>query len=357
MEKNMKEVRFLPPALRDVPEPDRLGNLPHPREMLSLLGQGAAEAEFLALHASGTLHHAFLLTGPEGVGKATFAYHAARFLLGEGERDERTLDMPSGARAATLIANEAHPDLSVLRRRYDAKTKKTREEISVEDTREALGLFAKTAAFGGWRVIIVDAADDLNIASANALLKTLEEPPPKAVFFLIAHQPQKLLPTIRSRCRRLACVPLGDGDMAALMRAFGGADDAIITRAEGSIRQAMRLKGAGLIGFLQRLDAALEALPRCNPAEIDAIAEATRSGAEGAEAFADFLRAIEAWLMRAMRQRLNAGQGAGMLAPFAEEWARMMEQAARVEAVNLDRRAFVITSFDRLAGVVSGAAS
>ncbi len=183
-----------------MPEIDRVAEIPHPREMLSLLGQEAAERQFLQGYTSGKLHHAFLLAGPEGTGKATFAYRAARFLFEEAARENdadalfeappaESLAVSASAKATQLVARESHPDLAVLKRRYDPKGKRFRAEISVEETRDALQLLTKTAAFGGWRVVIVDAADDLNTASANALLKTLEEPPAKTVFFLVAHQP------------------------------------------------------------------------------------------------------------------------------------------------------------------------
>jgi len=357
-------ITFLPPVASDIPEPDRHAGAPLPREMLSLLGHEAAEHEFLSLYNSGKLHHAFLLTGPEGIGKASFAYRAARFLLSEGERESgdamfapvapKSLNVPSQSRTAHLIANDAHPDLAVLARRYDAKTKKFRQEISVEDTRNALALFEKTAAFGGWRVILVDAADDLNTASANALLKTLEEPPEKAMFFLIAHQPQRLLPTIRSRCRTLAFEPLGDADMRTLLAAFGGAsgqEEAILAHAEGSIRQALRLREKGVVAFLSQVENALAMLPKRNPADIDRIADACKTGADGAQAMTDLLVEVEHWLHARMRTAIASGVGVYTAASYADLWAKLQGEAATVEAFNLDRRAFVISMIEEMAAL------
>jgi len=359
-------IRFMPPQPGEVPEIDRVPGVPHPREMLSLVGHDAAEASFLELYNAGKMHHAFLLVGPEGVGKATFAYRAARFLLSEAEREggdalfgataPETMAVSSESRTAHLVANDAHPDLAVLRRRYDPKTKKFRGEISVEDTRKTLALFEKTSAFGGWRVIIVDAADDLNAASANALLKTLEEPPGRAIFLLVAHQPQKLLPTIRSRCRVLAFPSLGAADLRMLVPAISGTttiDEAAIVRAAGSARRALRLGDPGLRAFLSTIDEVLGALPKRRHADIDRIAEASRTGTDGEQAFADFLEAIELWLDSAVHRLAGAGDvlRASMLAEF---WARMSEDAARLDAFNLDRRAFVITLLDELATLVSG---
>lgn len=358
------QITFLPPAPSEIPEPDRFAGAPLPREMLSLLGHQAAEREFLNLYNGGKLHHAFLLTGPEGIGKASFAYRAARFLLDEGAREggdalfgpqeAESLEVSAQSRTAHLIANAAHPDLGALARRYDVKTKKVRQEISVEDTRNVLALFEKTAAFGGWRVIIVDAADDLNTASANALLKTLEEPPEKAMFFLIAHQPQKLLPTIRSRCRTLAFEPLKDADMRALLAAFGGAggqEDAILAHAEGSIRQALRLREKGVVAFLSLVENTLATLPKRVPPDIDRIAEACKTGADGAQAMADLLVEIEHWLHGRVRAAITGGRGAYAAASYADLWAKLQGNAATVEAFNLDRRAFVITMFEEMAAL------
>lgn len=360
---------FLPAHAGEIPEIDRVPGAPHPREMLSLFGHDAVEREFLDLYASGKLHHAFLLVGPEGVGKATFAYRAARFLLAEAEREgaeapgalfgeapAMTLELPAHSRTAHLVANEAHPDLAILKRRYDLKTKKYRTEIGVEDVRNTLELFEKTAAFGGWRVILVDAADDLNASSANALLKTLEEPPRKAIFLLVAHQPQRLLPTIRSRCRTLVFKPLAVPVLRALVPALSGAsavDEAALTRCGGSVRRALQLADPGLRAFHALIEDVLSALPKRRHAEIDRIAEATRSGTEGEQALADLLEEIERWLQNAIHRRVEAGDilPASVLAEF---WARMSENAARLDAVNLDRRAFVITLIDELATLVSG---
>lgn len=361
-------VRFLGRASAEGSDPGTSESVPHPREMLSLLGHAGAEQAFLAAHASGKLHHAWLLAGPEGVGKATFAYRAARFLLSEPERAGEAagalfapappvdLSVAEASRTAALVAHAAHPDLAVLERRFDAKTKKFRQEIAVEDTRAALTLFEKTAALGGWRVIIVDCADDLNASSANALLKTLEEPPDRAVFFIVAHQPARLLATIRSRCRRLSFEPLGAGDVAALLAAFGRpADPAIIGRAEGSMRQALRLSEPAAANFQALLDQALARLPERQPREIDRLAEATRGGGEGATYFADFCAGVETWLAARLSARLAAGQGARATAPLAEAWAKLADDRARIEAYNLDRRAYVISLFDDLAALASSA--
>lgn len=357
----MKPLRFLPAHETEVPEHDRVAGMPHPREMLDHFGHGAQEATFLEAYNGGALHHAFLLTGPEGIGKATFAYRAARFLLAQGADEPggmfggpSSLEVPAEARAAHLMAQEAHPDLGVLKRRYDPKTKKFRSEISVEDVRNTLELFEKTAAFGGWRVIIVDSADDMNAASANALLKTLEEPPEKAIFFLISHQPQRLLPTIRSRCRTLRFNPLDDEVLAGLLAGLSGerADEALLVRAGGSIRHALRLSDGKTRAFLAKVEGALAGLPRKRAGEIDAIAEATHRGVEGEQALDDLLEAVELWLHGRAREAALAN-AVMRAADFAEMATKLREEAQTAEAFNLDKRAYVIGLFEGLAGLAS----
>ncbi|MGL5447780.1 MAG: DNA polymerase III subunit delta' [Rhabdaerophilum sp.] len=361
----MEGVEFLPPEPGDVPESDRLHAIPHPREMLSLLGQEAAEEAFLSAYKAGKSHHAYLLTGPEGIGKATFAYRAARFLLNEPSHDAdalfappppESLDVSAEARVTALVARESHPDLAVLKRRYDSKTKRFRAEISVEETRETLQLFTKTAAFGGWRIVIVDAADDLNIASANAILKTLEEPPEKAIFFLVSHQPGRLLPTIRSRCQLLEFNPLSPEKIATLLARFGRKvpdSSALELEAEGSIRRALRRSEGGPAQVATVIAKAFAALPNPAPRVVDAVGEAVRTGSEGIEALSDLMDETERFLYREMQERMQAGASLAVLSDFAETWSRLNEEARRVDALNLDRRAFATRLFDEIGTLVS----
>ncbi|HRE19820.1 MAG TPA: DNA polymerase III subunit delta' [Rhabdaerophilum sp.] len=362
----MNPIRFLPAPESELPEIDRVPSAPHPREMLSLVGQEAAEREFLDLYNAGRLHHAFMLVGSEGIGKATFAYRVARFLMAE-EGDgggffgdpapTETLDIPAEHRATHLIANNAHPDMAVLRRRYDTSSKKFKTEIGVEDMRDALHLLEKTPAFGGWRVVIVDAADDLNTNSANALLKTLEEPPSKTMFLLVCHQPQKMLPTIRSRCRKLVFSPLGESDLHLLAAAISPEnrpDAEAIAAAEGSMRQALRHADPALRAYLGAVRAVLDTLPRKAEGEIGRVVAVMRPGAAGEQPMRDFLHELESWLHRGIRQAAETGNLA-LAIELSEFWSRAVEQAEAVEGYNLDRRAFLMTLLDELATLVSNA--
>lgn len=208
----------------DIPVFDSLENLAPPHEQLHFFGHREAEQAILNAWSSSKMHHAWLLTGPKGIGKATFAYRAARYIFENGSMDGNgqtpaldmlgdpiiptSLDIAHDCPTTRQVANRAHPNLLSIERPYDSKTKKFRTEITVDEVRKTVRFFGSTAGEATWRVCIVDPADDLNSNAANALLKILEEPPIRTVFFLISHAPGRLLPTIRSRCRRLNFAPL-----------------------------------------------------------------------------------------------------------------------------------------------------
>lgn len=240
----------------DIPEPDRLGDAPHPRRTARLFGQDAAEAAFLEAFTTGRLHHGWLISGPRGIGKATLAWKIARFLLAQPADDggmfapapPTTLDIPNDSPTARRVASLGEPRLHLCRRAWDAKKERLTKDLGIEAMRELLSFFRLSAADGGWRVAIVDCADEMNTNSANALLKLLEEPPDQTVILLIAHQPSALLPTIRSRCRTLRCQPLSAMDQAAALDQAGvsvGAEaEALAELSQGSVGEAYRLREA-----------------------------------------------------------------------------------------------------------------
>lgn len=278
-----------------IPEPDRVGEAPHPRETPRLFGQDPAENAVLGAWASGRMHHAWLLTGPRGVGKATLAWRIARFLLaqppgtpdaglfGDAPPVPRTLDVDADDPVARRLLALGEPRLLLLRRGWDDKLKRLKSEITVNESRKLGGFLGLTAADGGARVVIVDSADDLNPSAANAILKLLEEPPRNVVFLLVSHQPARLLPTIRSRCRTLALRRLEPDALAAAMAQAGfdpGPDAAALAElSDGSAGMAVRLlEGEGL-GLYADLLAAVATAPRMDrPA---ALALAETMGARG----------------------------------------------------------------------------
>lgn len=233
--------------------------------MTPLFGHEEAVAALRAGLDSGRLHHAWLLAGPRGIGKALFAHKAALRVLAQatGPLPVPALDVPDHHPAARLTAAGSHPDLAVLERLPKDNGADLARSINVDQVRGLSRLFATTASMSPWRVVIVDAADDLEPSGANALLKRLEEPPPHSLFLLVSHAPERLLPTIRSRCRLLRLKPLDDGDMAAALRhALPEASEAEIGKlvqvGEGAPGRAVAYQGLQI----EELDAAMRALAR-----------------------------------------------------------------------------------------------
>jgi len=236
----------------EFPESDALADAPHPRHARTLVGHKAAEAEMLGAYREGRLAHAWLIGGPRGVGKATLAWRFARFVLANPDpaaaavREARDLYVEPSRPAARLVAQLAHPDFALIRREWQPATKKLASEISVEAVRLGLQVFQLSAAFGGWRIAIVDSAEDLNRNSANALLKMVEEPPQRSLILIVSHRPGQVLATIRSRCRRLRLDPLTEDEIVEATISLGspwsdaGQDKiaAAAKRANGSVREA-----------------------------------------------------------------------------------------------------------------------
>lgn len=274
--------------------PDQEPGAPHPRETFELHGHEAAEAEMARALAGGRLHHAWMLHGPKGVGKATLAWRFARVLLGARPVEGgRPLAVAPDDPVARRLATGGHPDLRPVTR-MDSEGQVQRQ-VTIGSVRTMIRFFELSAdQAGGRRVAIVDAADDMNDAAQNALLKTLEEPPSGAVLLLVCHAPGALLPTIRSRCRRLALSPL---DPQALADAVPEAD--AVTRAlsggcPGRARALAALDAGRLYTDLSRH---LSGLPRAPLDEALALAEA----AARPERFHALFDMLEGWLARAAR--------------------------------------------------------
>lgn len=311
--------------------------VPHPRAVFDLTGQDAAEAAFEASRARGRLHHAWLLTGPEGVGKATFAYRAARRLLGAPPAPERgLLGADPEHPVSRQVAARSHPDLMVLER--EGPDGKPRKVIPVDDARKLAEFFSKSPASAPHRVAIIDAADDLNTNAANAILKTLEEPPTRGVLLMVSHSPGRLLPTIRSRCRRLAFQPLGVEATAAFVRGRTDLDAEAALRlahmAGGAPGRALALAAGQALALDDAARALIEDLPQVDAGRALALAERFR-GAEGA---AQFSLLFERLADRVHAQTLTRlSHGAGPLDLWSQAWETLQRLPREVEAVNLDR--------------------
>ena len=200
-------------------EGDRLKGAPHPRERTALIGHESAEKEIIAAWNTGRLPHAFLIGGPEGIGKATLAYRIARFVLANRKPSVTDLELSADHPVARQVAALSHPDLLVLRRIAADEDKKAPKEISVAEVRRLVKFFGTTAAYDGYRICIVDSLDELNKYGANSLLKILEEPPDKTLFLLVTENEDQLLRTIVSRTQLVKVRAIADADLRdALMQ-------------------------------------------------------------------------------------------------------------------------------------------
>lgn len=195
-----------------------------PRQRLDFLAAPDFEAGLTQLLRSGALANGWLITGGPGIGKATLAFRLARAILSSGRGAATSLDVKADDQVVSLVASGGHPDLFIADLRFDEKKERYATEISVEVIRELIHFMNHTASMGGWRVAIIDTADDLNRNSANALLKVLEEPPAKTALFVLSAAPGRLLPTIRSRCRSIAVRPLAESAIADFLVREGAAD-------------------------------------------------------------------------------------------------------------------------------------
>jgi DNA polymerase-3 subunit delta' len=311
---------------------------PHPRDAFALEGAEAQERAFLDALERGRLHHAWLLTGPEGVGKATFAFRAARRLLGAAPDPNHGL---LGARmtdpVVRQIAARSHPDLMVLERYTEDG--KPRKVIPVDEARQLGAFFSQTPATAPYRVAIIDAADDLNVNAANAILKTLEEPPPRGVLLLVSHAPGKLLPTIRSRCRRLAFTAPDEAVTVDFLESRTGMshDHALrlAAMAGGAPGLALRLAAAKALDADDEAHDILRNLPRLDDGALLALADGFR-GAEGQARFNLLIERIMDQIRGMAVGQATAGGGQG-LDRWVQAWERLSVLPDQTEGLNLDR--------------------
>jgi DNA polymerase-3 subunit delta' len=321
--------------------------VPHPREVFTLEGQEAAERAFEASRARGRLHHAWLLTGPEGVGKAVFAYRAARRLLGAPpDPAYGVLGASPDHPVSRQVMARSHPDLMVLER--IGEDGKLRKVIPVDDVRKLAEFFSKSPASAPHRVAIIDAADDLNPNAANALLKTLEEPPPKGVLLMVSHAPGRLLATIRSRCRRLAFAPLSLEAAAAFVQARADVteEDAfrLARMSGGAPGKALALAAVDAIVMDDAARGLLADLPKVDEAMALSLADRFRGG-EGQAQFNLLFERLSERVHGFAVERV--GEGAD-LDRWAAAWETLQRLPREVEALNLDRTDALFTALAEL---------
>lgn len=341
--------------ISDAIEGDRLAGAPHPRERFDLIGHAAAEAELLSAWQAGRLPHAILLGGPQGIGKATLAYRLTRFVLSGGKSEAKDLSLPNDHPISRQVASLSHPDLLVLRRVKSEDQKNISQVIRVADTRRITSFFGSTSAYGGWRVCIVDAVEEMNAESANAILKLLEEPPARSLFLLVSHTPGRLLPTIRSRCRRLDLKPLSSGEVAQALGSLANdlpdLDQSNFSSAaeasQGSVGRALSLLlgGEDNLAILKLTRDLLAQLPQVPSAGIAALGDKLRGDNLGV-----FAEVVEDWLAEAA-----TGNGEpARLANYAEAWEKVRRATATAEIYNLDRKPLVFQVFTMLSEAARG---
>ncbi len=331
---------------------------PDPRANPHLVGHAAAETALAEAMHAGRLHHAWLLTGPPGIGKATLAFRFARRLLAGGAGEG--LYLPEAHPVFRRVAAGTHADLLTVEREWDPKRKKKRGEIVVADARGIPDFLHLTPAEGGWRVVVVDGAEDLNHQAANAVLKVLEEPPPRAVLLLVCAAPGRLLPTIRSRCRRLRLSPLTEAEVAGLLdRTHPGLDPAerqrLAAMAEGSPGRALTLAEGNGVGLADLVSQVLDKLPAMTTGRAHEVADALARDDEAFSTFMGLLRTAVAVSVRDVaRGRADPDQirliGARPLDAWVDVWQGLCRLQDETEALHLDRRQAIVTSLGLLAG-------
>ena len=358
---------------------ERYGWPPPPRVNWELAGHAEAERALLDAFASGKLHHAWLLTGPRGIGKATLAFRFARFVLSQGggaggaatgglfadapPRPPETLHVDPQSAVFRRVASGGHADLVTIERGVNEKTGKLRTEIVAPDARDIGAFMARTPAEGGWRVVVVDCADEMNRHAANALLKVLEEPPSRALLLLVSHTPGLLLPTIRSRCRTLALKPLDERTVATLVtryRAEVSAEDAaeLARLAGGSIGRALTLAEHGGLALYADLLKLLSSLPTIDGVALHRMGDTVaKTGAD--ETFHTVVALTRELLARLIRFAAGDHTTAdrserdllARLAPAAsldrwlEVWDNTSRLLARADSANLDRKQVLLNVF------------
>jgi DNA polymerase-3 subunit delta' len=343
---------------------------PLPQENPVLRGHERSEAMLIEAANSGRLAHAWLLAGPRGIGKSTLAYRFARYLLSRvddgglfGDSPAADMGMDPDNPVFRRVVSGGHPDLFTIARSVNPKTNKLRNEIVVADIRAAIDFLHRTAGEGGWRIVIIDSADEMNRSSANAILKLLEEPPRAAVFLLVSHAPGQLLPTIRSRCRVLPLQPLDTECVQALLAQFRPellpADiRTLASLADGSIGDALAFADASGLALYQEMITLLAGLQTLDIAAVHALGD--RLGRINAtESYKTFTRMLEDWLSRLCRTmargtvpaEIGPAENAaiavfsGRLAQTTEVWEKVSRLFAQAERANLDHKQVVINAF------------
>ena len=360
-----------------VEEPDRLEGFSSPREVDRLFGHDGALTEFgEALH-SGRLHHAWLIVGPEGVGKATLAYRLAREVLARGEDGTPNAPIDADHPVFRKVAGLGHPNLLLIRRSWNDKTKRYSQWIGVDEVRRLRSFLGHSAGETGWRVVVVDRADDLNQNAANALLKALEEPPRRTLFLLVATAEGRIPVTIRSRCRTLRVTALPSDELEGAVRAAIERDEhevdaetlsVALELSQGSVRRAQELATGEGIALNRDILAAFARLPELDGPAAHKLAERLGGFGSDGERLELFLSLLLGLMERLIREAAT-GEGAigeeralaarlispATLPDWVEAWEAIGRAKADAASLNLDRSLLVLETLYRLQQAARGA--
>ena len=334
---------------------DTLDGVPEPAENAHLFGHAEAASMLAAAYRAGKLPHALLFAGPLGVGKATLAFHLAYHLLkfpGAGQSPAELAAPDPASALFRQIAIGAHPSVLHLTRPANEKTKGFKTVVTVDEIRRVNRFLSMTSHDGGYRVVIVDPADDMNVSAANALLKNLEEPPSRTVFILITHSPGALLPTIRSRCQMVRLAPLGQGELIAALSTFDiqpPADEpsrqALAERSGGSVRMAILLTQYGGLEIAEATETIVRA-PSLDVAGAHRLADAV-AGRASAVQFDIFNRHLLDLLSEAASAAALRGDVA-LADRYSRDWQEIRVAVEETETYNLDRKQHALNMIVRL---------
>lgn len=338
---------------------DRIEGFPDPSENTALAGHRETLDRLAQQYASGRMHHAWLITGPRGIGKATTAIRFAGHMLRHTDPQQAPdcyVPVDGSDPVEHQIGAGAHPNLLHLRRPWDQRTRKWKTRLSVDEIRRLNHFFATTPGQKSWRVAIIDTTDDLNTAAANALLKNLEEPPPKTLFLVLAHSARGLLATIRSRCQKIAMRPLDEHELFQALGNLGvagqinDADRALVTELSGgSVRRAITLVNSGGVDLWREFQDILGGISNPDWAAIHKLAGdiATPRNEDRYRLLLDIAHAHIAGLVRHEGAAGREGEPAAVsvLARQVEVWEKTRRSVALADGYNLDRKQVVLNLF------------
>ena len=342
---------------------DKIDGIPHPAETLELIGHEETAKQVLQQYASGRMHHALLLTGPRGIGKATFALRVASHVF----RHPDGMNAPLGFVTAQpnnpvdgKLAARSHPNLLHMTRPWDDKTKKFKTQLTVDVIRLTVPFFGTSRGEEGWRIAIVDAADDMNASAANALLKILEEPPHNTLFFVLSHSPAKVLPTIRSRCQQISMKPLQEEQVLTVLSKFGALDglsnedQSLLGKlAKGSVRTGLMLTRENGLEIYKSFMSACSRLDKPDWSQIQLMAEkVTARGKE--DGFRLLFEFANEYIEAHATGRLGEKNDISSLARWAQVWEKTQNSIRLTEGYNLDKKQVILNLFQDMGEVVRG---